>query len=278
MKRILLSVFGAFLVGFCMMISVQRSDASTVIRVKGTDEMAGRVDAQAKAFLKDHPGFTVMVSGGSTAMGLPDLVDGNCEVVMAGHELTGEDEKRAAAKGVNLVRRLVGYGAIPILIHPDNPVNELTVEQVKKLMKGEYTSWNQVGGPDVPVLIVALEGVSSTLMFLTQDFLQVPSLKSQVVRVLSYRSIIQKVSDNKGALGYSRLRDLEGREGPEGVKVLKIKKDPDSPGVAPSRRTIADESYPIRRPFSLWLGTNASPDVKTFVDFVVAKGWGAQLK
>ena len=279
MKKVLKSVFWAFVVGFCVVMGVQPSDANTSIRVKGSDEMAGRVDYQAKMFAKDHAGVTVTVSGGSTGTGLPDLLEGNCEVVMSGHELTGEEEQKVKAKGIQLVKRLVGYGGIAILTYPENPIDELTVDQVQKLMRGDYTSWDQVGGPNVPVVVVSLEAVASdTRMFLLNDFLRVPSVKSQVLRVLSFRSIINKVIETRGALGYCRIRDLEGSEEAQRVKVLKIKKDASSPGVLPSRRSIADESYAIRRPFSLWVGANAAPEVKTFVDFVVSKGWGAQIK
>ena len=275
MKLLVVSLFVA---GLPIVVGIQPSSADTVIRVKGSDEMAGRVHAQSKLFMKDHPTISVTVSGGARGSGLSDLVEGNCEVVMSGHDLSDEEKQTARGKGIQLVERLVGYGGLVILTYPENPRDELTVDQLQKVLNGDYASWNQVGGPDVPVVVFSLETEANDItQFILHDFLHVPSLSSKVERVLSYGVIIKKVAETKGALGYCRMRDVEGKENSVGAKIVKIKKDSDSPAIMPSRRTIADETYSVRRPFYLCTDTRASTDVKTFVDFIVSQGWGAQM-
>jgi ABC-type phosphate transport system substrate-binding protein len=105
------------------------------------------------------------------------------------------------------------------------------------------------------------------------DFLQVPSVRSQVERVTYFRAIVPKIAETRGAIGYCRLRDVEGQQ-EQTAKVLKIKKTPESPGILPSRSSIADESYPIRRPFALCFDGNSGNAIKKFVDFIVSRGWG----
>jgi len=268
-----------FVAGLLIEVAVQPSSAATTIRVKGSDEMAGRVDELSKMFTKDHPTITVTVSGGARGTGLSDLVDGNCEVVMSGHDLSDEEKQTTREKGIQLVERLVGYGGLVVLTYHGNPVDELTVDQAQKLITGDYTSWSQVGGSDVPVVFFSLEtGAQDIRQFILHDFLHVPSVRSKVERVLSFGVILKKVAETKGALGYCRMRDVEGNKDSAGAKIMKIKKDSDSPGIMPSRRTIADGTYSVRRPFYLCIDTKASADVKAFVDFIVSQGWGAQIQ
>ena len=151
------------------------------------------------------------------------------------------------------------------------------MEQVQKLFKGDYTVWKQVGGADHPVVVVSVENLGSdTRMFLMHDFLNVPSVRASVERVTSFRGVAKKVAETLGSLGFSRLRDIEGGEGEAGAKILKIKMAADSPGVLPLRSSIADQSYPVRRPFYLCFDSRANDEVKRFVEFIVSKGWGAQ--
>jgi phosphate transport system substrate-binding protein len=252
-------------------VSAAATGAKIVIRVKGSDDMAGRVDRLSKIFVKDHPNFSVIVSGGSGSA-FPDFLDGNCEVLMLGHSLSKDQRNAAAAKGIELTERLVGYGGICILTYPKNPIDELTVDQVKKLMIGDYT-WKQVGGTDDPVVVVSVAAMNSdTRMFLMRDFLGVPAVRPKVVRVSYFRTLPSRVAETPGGLGYSRLRDVEGGKG-DGAKVLKIKKAADAPAVKPSRESLADGSFPIRRPFLLCFDSRAGQNVKKFVDFIVSKGW-----
>ncbi|MGO9120132.1 MAG: PstS family phosphate ABC transporter substrate-binding protein [Desulfomonilaceae bacterium] len=265
------------LVSFLTLVSAQAPSAKTVIRVKGSDDMASRIDKMAKLYTKDNPQINVIVSGSSMGAGFPDLFDKTCEVVMTGHDLTSEDKQAARGKGIDLTERLVGYGAVVILTYPQNTLDELTVEQVQKLFKGDYTVWKQVGGADHPVVVVSVENLGSdTRMFLMHDFLNVPSVRASVERVTSFRGVAKKVAETLGSLGFSRLRDIEGGEGEAGAKILKIKMAADSPGVLPSRSSIADQSYPVRRPFYLCFDSRANDEVKRFVEFIVSKGWGAQ--
>jgi phosphate transport system substrate-binding protein len=264
------------LLGFLTSGNAQSPAAQTPIRVKGSDDMASRIDKLAKVYMKDRSGVTILVSGGSRGAGLSDLLDKNCEVVMTGHHLSNEDKQAAREKGIDLAERLVGHGGLIFLTYPQNTVDEVTVEQLQKLLKGDYSSWNQVGGPPDPVVVISLEAVNSdTRMFLLHDLLGVPSLKSKVELMMSFGGILRKVAETKGALGFCRMRDLESQSrDSEGAKALKIKEKADSPAVAPSRSTIADATYPIKRPFYLCFDSKANPDVKQFVDFVVSKGWG----
>ncbi|MFH0825829.1 MAG: substrate-binding domain-containing protein [Pseudomonadota bacterium] len=263
------------LLGFLTMVGAQATGGTAIVRIKGSDDMAGRVDNAAKIYVKDHPGVTVVVSGGAKGTDFSELLDGSCEVMMLGRRLTDQDKLIAKQRGLDIVERLVGYGAVVFLTYPQNTVEELTVDQVQKLLRGDYADWSQVGGPAEPVTVISVEALGSdTRLFVMNDFLQVPAVRSKVERVSSFRTIIPKVSETKGAIGYSRMRDVEYAGDRMKAKLLKIKKDAESPAIMPSRASIGDGSYPIKRPFALYYNGKASGDVRKLVDYIASKGWG----
>jgi phosphate transport system substrate-binding protein len=256
-----------------------QSSTRHVIRVRGADSVAGRVDKLAKIYMKDHSDFFILVSGGSKSMGLDGLMDQTCEVAMAPRKITDAERREAAAKGVDLVERLIGYGAIAMVVNAGNPVSELTVEQVQKVLKGEYTRWNQVGGPDEPIELFAPGEIhAGTLFFIRNDLLGGAPLASSSQSVGSFENVIRRVGATKGGFGFTRVRDALESPATDDVefKVLAIKQNADSPAVKLSRKAIADGAYPIKRPFFLYFDRKASSQVKEFVDFVVNKGWGPQ--
>ena len=125
---------------------------------------------------------------------------------MAGHHLGNEEKQAARERGIDLAERLVGYGGLAFLTYPENTVSAVTVEQLQKLMRGDYSSWKEVGGPPEPVVVISLEAVNSDIRgFLLHDLLEVPSVKSKVERVFSFGGILRKVAETKGALGFCRF-------------------------------------------------------------------------
>ncbi len=279
MKRALIitSCLAMCLFGIVVAVNAETTGDKTIIRVKGSDDVAGRIDSLAKIFMEDNPQTSVVVSSGSRGVGFTDLVGGQCEVVMSGHQLTDEEKQLSQGKQVQIAERLIGYGGLVILTYPQNTVNELTVDQLAKLIKGEHTSWDQVGGPPDPVVFIGLEPVSSDIeKFIFHDLLGTWDVKSRIERANSLAGIAKKVGETKGALGYCRIRDIEGKHNSSVAMVLKIKKDASSPAVMPTRGSVEDKTYPIIRPFFLCTDSKANKEVKRFVDFIEGKGLPGQ--
>jgi phosphate transport system substrate-binding protein len=274
-KRLLMTAFGIVLAMVVTGHNLQAENSKRqVIRAKGSDSMAGRIDMLSKIFLKDHPDCLVIVSGGARSTGLDALAAHTCEVAMAPRKMTESEKKEAKEQGIELVERLVGYGGIAVLVNDSLPISELSTEQVQKILKGEYTSWKQAGGPDEPIeLIVPGQVHAGTLFFLEREFLSGSRITDKASNAGSFQSVIRKVGESKGGIGVTRIRDaLESSPGEEArFKLLAIKKDPGSPAVKPSRKSVADGTYPIRRPFFIYYDSAAGPDIREFVDFISAK-------
>jgi phosphate transport system substrate-binding protein len=257
----------------------QSERSQGAIKVDGAGSMFGRVHTLSKMFMKNQPGIEVKVKRGATVDdGIAELLDGKTDVAMASRRLTKEENQKAAEKKLELAEVLIGYGGIVIVVHPEIAVDALTLDQVKRIFKGEYTNWSEVGGSDQPVKIFrAGQTHPGTLFFMQEEFLQAP-FAEQTVGLDEFVNMMRTVAKNPGSIGYVRIRDaLESPSAYElNVKILGIKASSDSPAVMPSRETVKDESYPIKRPYYLYYNKKASDDVKKLVEFIMEKGWGQQ--
>lgn len=255
-------------------------DSKALIRVRGSDSVAGRMDRLSKLYMKDHPEVNVVVVGGAKTIGLPNLMDNSGEVAMAARKATDQETREAGNKGIELVERLIGYGGLTIIVDPANPISELTIDQVQKVLKGEYTRWDQLGGPAEPIVVFSVSSDihQGTIRFLENDFLGKTPITKRAEVVTGFDSLIRKVARTKGAFGYTRIRDAFESPVSRQVqfKILKLKQNADSPAVFPSRKAIGDGSYPLKRPFFLYYDAKAKSEVKAFVDFIIGKGWGPQ--
>lgn len=244
------------------------------IRVKGSESTAWMVDAYAKEFMKNNPNANIVVAGGA-GIGWQPLLNKECDIAMSSRKITEKEIDEAVKKGMDIQERMIGWGGIVIIAHPANPVNELTVEQVRKLLAGEYTNWSQAGGPDRPVSVLTVgDERPGTLHFIQHDFLKA-SLAPNAINKNFFRAVIAGVSDMDSATSFVRVRNilqLKEKGQDSRIKIIAIKKDENSPAVLPSRKTVDDNTYPITRPYFLYLDAKSSgKPAKEFVDFCASK-------
>ncbi len=247
-----------------------------VVRVRGSDSMADLVDGLAKEFMKSNPNCNIIVSGGSSAGdAFSALLSKEAEIVMQSHDIDKPELQAAEKKGLDIQERIVGWGGIVIVVNPSNPVNELTVDQVRKLFTGEFSNWNQVGGPDEPVVIFNVgDNRVGTLEYFSKEFLKAPIAKNAVTKAY-FRSVIPAVVESKNSTGYVRVRNIvqlkeKGQESK--IKILAVKKDEGSPAILPTRETVDHGTYPISRPYFLYAdGKNSGKTTKAFLEFCAKK-------
>jgi phosphate transport system substrate-binding protein len=240
-----------------------------ILRIKGSNAMANVTDRIAAEFMSANPSVTVLVTGGGTDAGLEALFEKQADLVMASRKITEKDSQSAAVNQVNLVEAEVPGDAIAIITGTRNKISELSVEQLGKIFTGEFTRWSEVGGPDEPIIVLTLDQVTGTALFLRQHTMQDGHFSADAKAKKYYVDMMKEMAATKGlAIGYAGLPDAERGVKQNMVKMLAIKKDMQSPGVLPSQRTVKDGSYPLVRPFLFyWDGNVKRDDVKKFVAF-----------
>ncbi len=282
MKRSLAITLGIVAIGvgiFALSHALAQS-AVSVIRVCGPDSMLGRMQILTKVFMKNNPDIKMeILEGRLVDVGIHSLIEDKCDVAMASRGLTEKESELAVQKGVELVEQLIGYGGIVIITHPQNLVNELSVDQVRKIFKGEITRWDQLGGRTENITVVVTDESQhpGTFVFMQHDFLGSKFAKDAVA-LTQFPGVMAKVAKTPGAIGYVRIRDaFESKpKQRDAIKVLEIRKMGALAGVMPSRETVNDGSYPIRRPYYLYYNSKTDGNIKKYTDFIVSKGWGSQ--
>jgi phosphate transport system substrate-binding protein len=258
----------------------QAETGKNSVRVKCPDSMVARIYSLSKIFMKTHPEITIdFWKGSSIEGGIPALLQGATDVAMSSRRISHQEIQTAAGQGKDFVERLIGYGGIVIVTNSSNPVDSLTAEQMRKIFRGDYTRWNQVGGNNEPIKVFSVGPKhSGTLIFIEQDFLGDTPITDKAIVVEDFPTVMKKVAATPGGTGYVRVRDaFESSAAREvAIKILEIKQSAVTAAVMPSRAHVGDGSYPLRRPYFLYFDSKASPAVRKYADFIVEKGWGPQ--
>jgi len=269
-------IFRAFLViafALAMTSASNGQDASKkAIRVNGAAVCAAQVDLWAKSFMAANPGVNVLVTGSSAGKGFLALFDRNAEIGLASRIISPEEEKKAAAVGVVLGERLIGYSGVAVITNPKNTVSELTIAQLRKIFTGEYSNWSQVGGSDAPIKCLTRRVPESGAAVFFQQKVLDNQPYGNTTMTETWGTIIKVCSTgNDLSVGIAPINQALAASGT--LKVLRIKENENSPGIAPSDDTLKDKSYPIILPFRFyWDEKSVSDEMKKFIEFCAAKG------
>ncbi len=143
MKKYLVGALGVLTTAIVVIIipNALAQTSEGIIRVSGADSMATRMQILTRVFTKNNTEIKVeVVQGELVDVGIADVIDNKADVAMASRSINDNESDRAVRKGVQLIERLVGYGGIVIVTNPENLVNDLSVEQVQKIFRGEITA------------------------------------------------------------------------------------------------------------------------------------------
>jgi phosphate transport system substrate-binding protein len=224
--------------------------------VQGSTSMERVVATLAEQYQKDT-GVTVSVEGGGSSAGVEAVLSGTAQLGLCSRNLTDE-EKAQGLEGVTLA-----LDGIAVIVSGDNPVEDLTAEEIGAIFMGEISSWAQVGGAEGAIACVGREAGSGT----REGFESVTGTAGRCVlaqELTSSGAVVEAVRGNPQAIGYTALSAAEGQEG---VKILTVG------GVSCTEETILDGSYPLQRPFLLVKrqGEALSQAAQGFLDWAVSQ-------
>ncbi|ACZ18335.1 phosphate binding protein [Thermanaerovibrio acidaminovorans DSM 6589] len=244
--------------------------AALLVGVLGGAAMAGEIvmngsttllpfaQSAAEAFMKANPGVKISVSGGGSGNGIKALIDGTTHIANSSREMKSEEIEKAKTKGVTPVKHVVAFDCIIPIVHPSNPVSNLTVDQLKNIYTGKVRNWKEVGGPDKPIVVLSRDTSSGTYEVWEQKVLRKEPVSPRALTVASSGAMIQTVAKNPLAIGYDGIGYVDQRF----VKPLKIN------GVDGTPTTARNGKFPTAR--ELYMYTNGEPkgEVKAFIDFM----------
>ncbi len=243
--------------------------SSRYLTIKGSDTMVHLVSAWAEEFMNMYPGTELSVTGGGSGTGIAALINKTTDICAASREIKKNEIDLAESNGVQPVEIPVARDAIVVVVHPDNPIEALTMDQLGSIFTGEYKSWSKVGGPDRPILVLSRESSSGTFQFFQEKVLKKKDYAYRARLMPGTSAVIQSVSADEWSVGYVGLG--YALEVGDEVKMIQVKADADSPPITPSEKTVKNGEYPISRPLLLYINSLAQRLVKDFIDFCLSK-------
>ena len=224
------------------------------VSTDGSTSMEKVIGALSESFMAQNSGVTVNYNPTGSGSGITAVQEGTCDIGLSSRALKDEE------KSAGLKETVLAYDGIAIIVHPDNPVSDLSVEQIAKLYTGEITNWKDVGGNDAEAVLIGREAASGT----RDGFESITGTKDKCQyrqELTSTGDVITAVSQNPDAIGYASLASVK-----DSVKALNVD------GVTPSEATIKDGSYKVQRPFVLvtMAGKELSPAAQAFFDYAIS--------
>ena len=248
------------LITSCSGNSVLRRSNDRMIRLKGSDTMLLLVQRWNADFMKNNPDISVYVEGGGSKTGIQALIEGTIDIAAVSRPWQPDEISELVEEQGSLgITILCARDALSVYLHPDNPVQDLSSEQIKDLFSGRITNWKDVGGLDEPVTVVNRNPNSGTYLFFSEHVLLGESYSAAAVTLPTTSDITDFVARNRGAVGYGGM--TYGRE------VYHSKVD----GVNPTLPNVRNGEYAIAR--YLYLSTTRPPHglIKRYVDWVLSE-------
>lgn len=224
---------------------------SGTIQIVGSTSVQPLAEELAQAFMAKNKKVRIFVQGGGSGAGIKAAMTGTADIGNSSRELKPEEK--------SIVETVIARDGIAIVVNKENAISDLTMEQLQKIYTGEYTNWNQVGGPDMKIVVVNREAGSGTRGAFEEIVLHKLTNTSNCLVQASTGAVRQTVAVTKEAIGYISLGSLD-----TSVKVLTID------GVPCTETDILSAKYKIQRPFLMLTKKEPVGVVKAFLDFILS--------
>lgn len=236
------------------------------VTIKGSDTMVHVVSTWAEAFMKARPGTEVSVTGGGSGTGIAALINGTTDIAMSSRDMKAEEQQLAGQRGARIERIVVGLDGIAIVVHPDNPVTALTLDQLRQVWNGTLKRWSQVGGPDQPIQVLSRESSSGTYAFFKEHVLKDDDFGPAVRLMPSTSAIVQTTGQDRWSIGYVGL----GYAKDPALKVVAVKVDPTAAPISATVAAVKDGSYAIARELLLYAPADREGAARALVEFALS--------
>lgn len=261
MKRAFILVI--FLIGLCFTAG---SVMANQLSINGSTTVLPIAQEVAEAYMKDNPGINVSIAGTGSGNGIKAVIDGMTDIGMSSRWIRDNEVKNAFDNGVYVVPFAIALDAIIPVVHPNNPVGELTSEQLRGIYNGNITNWNEIGGPDRPIVSISRDSSSGTYGVWVDVVLKGDRVSPRTQLLPSNGAIVSAVTGNQNAIGYVGIGYLT-----DSLKPITLD------GIEPTYENAASGAFPVSR--TLWLFTDNWPKGETlkFMNYMLHPQKGQPL-
>ena len=244
----------------------------SMIQNKGSDTLVNVAQAWAEAYREVKPETAVAVSGGGSGTGISAMMNGTVDIANASRKMKDKEIAKAKENGIEPIEFVVGYDALAIYVHKDNPIESISVKQLADIYgeNGTITKWSELGitmpdAGDDEIVRVSRQNNSGTFAYFRDAVIgKGKNYKLGSIDMHGSKDVVDTVEKTPSAIGYSGLAYATDH-----VKLVPVSKDGGAPVVA-SVPTAVDRTYPIARPLFMYTAGQPTGAVKEYMDWILS--------
>lgn len=241
-----------YLAILCLVFLSTCSQRSGGIIIAGSTSVQPFIEKVAEHFMEEHPDIVVNVQGGGSTAGIQATLNRTCDIGASSRNL------KVSERGLRVV--LIAVDGIAVIVHQDNSVDDLSIDEVRAIFSGTITNWHELGGEDAEIIPVTREEGSGTRGSF-EDMIMGDVVISDACLVQDSNGAVREIiATTPQGIGYISVGLVDERE-----KAVSIN------GVEPTLANLMTRKYRFSRPFLLLLCEEPHGEMKTFIDYVLSK-------
>lgn len=236
--------------------------------IGGSDSEVNVVTRLAEEFMNANSNVSIAVTGGGSGVGISSLIDGDIDIANSSRPMKDtEIENHKANQGEDVYAVRFAVDGVAVVVNENNPVEELTVDQVGAIYRGEITNWSEVGGDDLQINLNGRQSTSGTYVFFMEVVVQ-DDYSPEMRNLPGTSDIVEAVAGDVGGIGYAAI----GYADRDGIKALGIAADENSPAFDPTvLENVTSGDYPLTRPLYQYVSGKPSGAVLDFFLYEVGE-------
>jgi len=257
----MLAVAALFLCLLPTAVNSEGGETKRYIQVRAASSMLGILRTSAEIYMEQHPDIVISVTGSQSGSfrGVKSIIEGTSDIGGSSSEPDEVHIQMMEKKGIKVVGDIVQNDAVVPIIHPNNPVTGLSLKQLKQIYTGEIKNWSEVGGKDLPILVISQLGNTGAYETWSKIVLEGTAMITPNATFLDTASTVKSAETNEATIAYSGFTNISSNKALKKVIVS---------GVEANEETIRDATFQIKRSLTLYTLEGASKEVKDFVKFV----------
>ena len=272
-RRIIPIVLSFFLLTACFSNRAETNSqkAAYYIDNKGSDTIVNLALAWAEKYQSLNADVSIAVTGGGSGTGIAALINDTTDIANASRKIKSEEVEEAKANGGDPVEHTIARDAIAVIVNPNNPISQLTMQQISDIYSGKVDNWSEVGGEDRPIVRLSREVNSGTHVYFLETVVRMGEkddktfFSTDTLLLPSSEGIVSEVRQNPNAIGYDGLGYV-----PKDLKMIAIAPEESQPYILPSIATVNDKTYPIARDLYMYTDGEPTGPLKDYLDWLLS--------
>ncbi len=248
--------------------------ARRMVQIKGSDTLVNLVQVLAEEYMAKNPRSPIAVLGGGSGTGIAALINGTTDIANHSRPMKESEKQQCADKGIDYRTFIIAIDGLSIIVNKNNLINEIPMDKIGAIFRGEITNWKDAGGPDMEISLYGRQSNSGTYVFFQEHILGNQDYSADMKRMNGNAQIVEGVIQDRAGIGYvgvGYVVDAKTKQARNDLKILNVSKDADSQAFSPLNKAAVDSGdYPVSRPLFQTSAGKPNGTVAEFLKFILS--------